>query len=133
KPNNSVLLNQFANCLISPKHISFEDSRLLLNFMLNNFDNLFRLTKSIEESIGKRRIMVQNGHEEALLEQVYCKKLSDKEYNEKSKEETSKGLIDLINHIIDDPQISLKHKKLKLKALQRIHPDIYEKNFANIL
>lgn len=101
--------------------------------MLNNFDNLFRMTKSIEESINKRRVMAQNGHEEALLEQIYCKKISNKEYDEESKEETTKALIDLINHIIDDPQISLKHKKLKLKAMKRIHPDIYEKHFANIL
>lgn len=77
--------------------------------------------------------MAQNGHEEAILEQIYCKKLSGKEYIDNSKEETTKALVDLINHIIDDPQISLKHKKLKLKALQRIHPDIYEKHFANIL
>ncbi|CAF0712157.1 unnamed protein product [Brachionus calyciflorus] len=132
KPNNSIILNHFSNCLINPKLIAFEESRLLLNFMLNNFDNLFRLTKSIEESINKRRLLAKNGREEALLEQIYCKKLSTKEYKDNSKEETTKALVDLINHIIDDPQISLKHKKLKLKALQRIHPEIYEKYFADL-
>ena len=58
--------------------------------------------------------------------------MTNKEFNEKSKEETTKALVDLINHIIDDPQISLKQKKLKLRALQRIHPEIYEKHFSDL-
>ena len=100
--------------------------------MLNNFDNLFKLNKPIEESIGKRKLLMQRyGQEEALLEKLYCKQLSSNEFEETSKEETSRALVELINHIIDDPQISLKQKKLKLKALQRIHPEIYEKHFAD--
>lgn len=100
--------------------------------MLNNFDNLFRLNKSIEESINRRRLSVQSGKEEAFIEQIYCKKLSSREYMDNSKEQTTKALVELINHIIDDPQISLKQKKLKLKALQRIHPDIYEQYFSDL-
>ena len=68
----------------------------------------------------------------SFLEKLYCKKMTNKEFNEKSKEETTKALVDLINHIIDDPQISLKQKKLKLRALQRIHPEIYEKHFSDL-
>jgi hypothetical protein len=67
-----------------------------------------------------------------ILEKLFCKRQTNQEYVESSKELTQKSLIDLINHIIDDPQISLKQKKLKLKALQRIHPDIYENNFSNL-
>lgn len=110
----------------------FEETRLLLNFMLNNFDDLFKLNKSIEDSIRKRKLMMQRyGQEEALLEKVYCKRQSNEEFEETSREHTSKALVELINHIIDDPHISLKQKKLKLKALQRIHPDIYEKHFSD--
>lgn len=58
--------------------------------------------------------------------------MTNKEFNDNSKEETTKALVDLINHIVDDPQISLKQKKLKLRALQRIHPDIYEKHFSDL-
>ena len=58
--------------------------------------------------------------------------MTNKEFNDSSKEETTKALVDLINHIVDDPQISLKQKKLKLRALQRIHPDIYEKHFSDL-
>lgn len=67
-----------------------------------------------------------------ILEKLYCKKMTNKEFNDSSKEETTKALVDLINHIVDDPQISLKQKKLKLRALQRIHPDIYEKHFSDL-
>lgn len=132
KPNNSIILNHFAVCLLNPKTMPFEETRLLLNFMLNNFDDLFKLNKSIEDSIRKRKLMMQRyGQEEALLEKVYCKRQSNEEFEETSREHTSKALVELINHIIDDPHISLKQKKLKLKALQRIHPDIYEKHFSD--
>lgn len=68
KPNNSILLNDFASCLISHKLIGFEESRLLLNFMLNNFDHLFRMNKSIEDSINRRKFLMQKyGHEEPVL------------------------------------------------------------------
>ena len=66
-----------------------------------------------------------------ISEKLYCKRITTQEFKENSKDETCKALVDLINHIIDDPQVSLKQKKLKLKALQRIHPEVYEKHFAN--
>ena len=48
--------------------MSFEESRLILNFMLNNFDHLFRLNKNLEESINRRRMLMEKyGYEEALL------------------------------------------------------------------
>ena len=134
KTNNSILLNHFSSCLIKTKLIGYEESRLLLNFMLNNFDYLFKLNPQIEESISKRRVLMQKyGQEEALIEKTFCKRLTNKEYSNSSKEQTTKALVDLINHIIDDPQISLKQKKLKLKALKRIHPEIYEEHFADCI
>lgn len=66
------------------------------------------------------------------LDKPYCKQMTNQEYVEGSKDQTTRALVDLINHIVDDPQISLKQKKLKLKALQRIHPDIYDKYFADL-
>lgn len=133
KQNNSILLNHFASCLFNTKLIEFEESRLILNFMLNNFDHLFQLGKPLEETIHRRCIMAQKyGREEALIEKLYCKRLTAKEYIESSKDQTTKALVDLINHIVDDPQISLKQKKLKLKALQRIHPEVYQKYFSDL-
>jgi hypothetical protein len=65
-----------------------------------------------------------------FIEKIFCKRLTSKEFNDNSKEQTTKALVDLINYMIDDPRISLKQKKSKLKALQRIHPDVYERYFA---
>ena len=106
----------------------------MLNFMLNNFDHLFKLDKGIEENVAKRRsLMEKYGKEEALMDKAYCKRVSNKEYEEFTKNETNKAIVDLINHMIDDPKISLKQKKLKLKLLQRVHPEVYEKHFADLL
>ena len=61
-------MNHFAGCLFNTRIIGFEESRLILNFMLNNFDDLFKINKSIEESLSKRFSMMKKyGHEEALL------------------------------------------------------------------
>ena len=134
KPNNSILLNHFAECVFNTKAISYEEMRLMLNFMLNNFDHLFKLDKGIEENVAKRRsLMEKYGKEEALMDKAYCKRVSNKEYEEFTKEETNKAIVGLINHMVDDPKISLKQKKLKLKLLQRVHPEVYEKHFADLL
>lgn len=136
KPNNSIVLNDFAECVINTKVIviiSFEESRLLLNFMLNNFDHLFKLDKCLMESIGKRLLILERfGREEAFLEKNYCKQFSTKDYLKVSKEETTSALVELINHIIDDPKISLKQKKKKLKMFEETHPDIYQKFFSDL-
>ena len=136
KPNNSILLNDFAECVINTKVIaiiSFEESRLLLNFMLNNFDHLFKLDKCLKESIGKRLLILEKfGREEALLEKNYCKQFTTNDYLKVSKEETTGALVDLINHIIDDPKISLKQKKKKLKMFEETHPEIYQKFFSDL-
>ncbi len=134
KQNNSVLLDQFAKCLFHGQPGQFEESRLILNFMLNNFDELFRLPAGLQETVARRRLLAAKfGHEEPLPDRVYCKRLTAKEYVAAARDQTTKALVDLINHIVDDPQISLKQKKLKLKALQRIHPDIYQEHFADLL
>lgn len=68
KPNNSILLNHFASCLFQTKTLGFEDSRLILNFMLNNFNELFKMSRSLEESAQRRRLHMQKyGQEGALL------------------------------------------------------------------
>ena len=61
-------MNHFADCLFNTKLIGFEETRLILNFMMNNFDDLFKVNKSIEESFNKRcSIMKKYGHEEAVM------------------------------------------------------------------
>jgi hypothetical protein len=43
--------------------------------MLNYFNSLFPISKSIEEFIAKRKVLMQKyGQEEALLEKIYCKR-----------------------------------------------------------
>ena len=50
--------------------------------MLNNFDDLFKLNKSIEESLSKRfSIMKKNGHEEALLGKLIRIEIHSLKYN----------------------------------------------------
>ena len=77
-------------------------------------------------------ILEKFGREEALLEKNYCKQFSAKDYLKVSKEETTGALVALINHIIDDPKISLKQKKKKLKMFEGTHPEIYSKFFADL-
>lgn len=68
KPNNIIVLNHFASCLFKAKVFSFEESRLILNFMFNNFDYLFTLPKNLQEIINKRQNFMQKyGSEELFM------------------------------------------------------------------
>ena len=47
----------------------FEETRLILNFMFNNFDYLFVLPKILQEAVNKRLLHVQKfGKEEFMGE-----------------------------------------------------------------
>jgi len=134
KPNHSIVLNNFAECLFKLKLFTFEESRLLLNFMFNNFDHLFLLSKTMKDQIVKRcALRLKYGEGETLLEKQYCKRVSMREFESIGKEQTTQSLVQLANSLIDDATISLKDKKAKLKLLQEVHPEIYSQYFANML
>ena len=67
KPNNIIVLNHFANCLFKAKTFTFEESRLILNFMFNNFDYLFLLPKNLQEIVNKRQTHVQKYGKEVFM------------------------------------------------------------------
>lgn len=100
---------------------------------MNNFDQLFNLNASIEDSVNKRKLLIEKfGLEEGMpLEKTYCQRVTSQEYLNDGQKQTERSLVNLINHIIDDPKITLKQKKLKLKALKQIHPEVYDNYFSS--
>jgi hypothetical protein len=67
-----------------------------------------------------------------IEDKQYCKKISAVEYENSVKENTTKCLVELANHLIDDSKISLKEKEKKLRLLAHMHPDIYQQHFSNM-
>lgn len=155
KPNHIIVLNDFTECIFKSKLFSYEESRILLNFMFNNFDHLFLMSHELQETIEKRHSLILKNDQDTdhqiisigknssikpllnflkinHLDKQYCKRLTMKDYEAIGKEETVKCLVDLTNSLIDNVNISLKEKKNRLKQLKQTHPEIYQKHFSNI-
>ena len=60
-------MNHFASCLFKAKTFMFEETRLILNFMFNNFDYLFVLPKMLQETVSKRLLYVQKFGKESFM------------------------------------------------------------------
>lgn len=66
-------------------------------------------------------------------ESSYCDRVSKEEYVKQSKDCTEESLVNLMNTVLDDTNISLKEKKHRLKQFQKSYPQLYERNFDGML
>ncbi len=121
-----MLLDHFAACLFESSVVATHDTgkqhderRLLLNFMLNNFDRLFTWTNELQSTVVKR--------------QEAATSVTNPSSTDHTKELTCKLLVELVNRLVDDPTFTLKQKKAKLDALRRTHPDIYAQHFSDLV
>ena len=63
---------------------------------------------------------------------TFCKRVTVQEFKKQKLEGTELALVELMNNILDDTNISLKEKKQRFKQFQKHHPDIYKSHFSEI-
>lgn len=64
---------------------------------------------------------------------VFCRQISTTEYQQQTEECTNTELVKMMNSVIDNPRMSLKDKKQRLRQFRKYHPHIYAKHFTGMV
>ncbi|XP_014662640.1 PREDICTED: DEP domain-containing protein 7-like isoform X2 [Priapulus caudatus] len=131
--NKEVMLHTFTSAIIRSPLLSSHRAATYLGFILEHNDGVFTVPCDIEMQVDRQLRTLSSGLDAAVIETTYCEQVSEEEFERQRQETSETALKDLVNSIIDDASTSLRSKKHWLKKLQKCHPDIYDKHFADML
>ncbi|BFZ09926.1 hypothetical protein BsWGS_12965 [Bradybaena similaris] len=131
--NEVAILVLLTDHIFKHKLLASNVAQKLVQFMMNNVNNIFTVPKPIRKKVTVKLFQLKTGKPLLECESSYCDRVSKEEYVKQSKDCTEESLVNLMNTVLDDTNISLKEKKHRLKQFQKSYPQLYERNFDGML
>ncbi|RUS81013.1 hypothetical protein EGW08_011218 [Elysia chlorotica] len=132
-PNEMAVLSLLSDCIFHHKLLAANVAQKLVQFMMLNVDKVFTIPRNVREKVAVRLYQLKTGTSLLDCELSFCSRVSKEEFERQSKNCTQNSLIDLMNSVLDDTNMSLKEKKNRLKQFQKSYPQLYEQNFDGML
>uniref|UniRef100_A0A8C1EZ28 DEP domain containing 1B n=1 Tax=Cyprinus carpio carpio TaxID=630221 RepID=A0A8C1EZ28_CYPCA len=135
----TLMVQTFSRCILGfADEVDLDEllATKLVTFMIDNHDSVLKgpsnLRKSVEEHLSHiRRAQVSiPRHTDTSMASPphsFCRQISREEFELQRVSGSQETIVELLENIIQDKNMSIKDKKKKLK--QRSHPDIYSRRF----
>ncbi|XP_030844492.1 DEP domain-containing protein 7 [Strongylocentrotus purpuratus] len=130
--NRTNVCNTLQEAIISSPLLSAVQAKNLVSFFLDTQNKIFKVPEAVLQAVTTRVAQAKQG-EQDHCRVVFCQMVTTEQFEVEDQYYTKEALRNLMNTIIDNTKLSLKEKKQKLKMLQKAHPDIYNKHFADML
>lgn len=108
-----------------------EKAENLLSVMIDEHEKLFQMPSNIMSEAKRHLLCFQSGYNLPVLALSSCKRISVAQYQKQKEDITKQSLLDLMNWIMDDLNLSIKMKECRLKDFQSHHLDIFCLQFPN--
>ncbi|KAK3593200.1 hypothetical protein CHS0354_002725 [Potamilus streckersoni] len=131
--NETVLLLTFTDKILKHKLIAHSLATVLIAFLMHHVDKIFTVPDQLREAVNTTIQQDKEGDISLVQDPTFCNQVSQTEYQRQSQECTQKGLVLMMNYILDATNISLKEKKQKLRHFQKYHPHLYSKHFSGMI
>uniref|UniRef100_A0A8C2G0G1 DEP domain containing 1B n=1 Tax=Cyprinus carpio TaxID=7962 RepID=A0A8C2G0G1_CYPCA len=134
----TLMVQTFSRCILgSADEVDLDEllATKLVTFMIDNHDSVLKvpsnLRKSVEEHLSHiRRAQIPDTNTSmASSPHSFCRQISREEFELQRVSGSQETIVELLENIIQDKNMSIKDKKKKLKQFQRSHPDIYSRRF----
>uniref|UniRef100_A0A8C1RM14 DEP domain containing 1B n=1 Tax=Cyprinus carpio TaxID=7962 RepID=A0A8C1RM14_CYPCA len=137
----TLMVQTFSRCILGfADEVDLDEllATKLVTFMIDNHDSVLKgpsnLRKSVEEHLSHiRRAQVSiPRHTDTSMASPphsFCRQISREEFELQRVSGSQETIVELLENIIQDKNMSIKDKKKKLKQFQRSHPDIYSRRF----
>ncbi|KAI7793598.1 DEP domain-containing protein 1B [Triplophysa rosa] len=136
----TLMVQTFSRCILgSADEVDLDEllSTKLVTFMIDNHDSVLQvssnLRRSVEEHLSHlRRAQIKYaGADTSMMSpaQSFCRQISREQFEQQRVSGSQGAIVELLENIIQDKNMSIKDKKKKLKQFQRSHPDIYRRRF----
>ncbi|XP_049330326.1 DEP domain-containing protein 7 [Astyanax mexicanus] len=130
--NRMIIKKTFSKAIIQSKCLPKGKVDLLLLFMLDNYQDIFKIPGSLHklvsdklEDILKKRAPSTN--------YVFCQQISSNLYNDTVKELTKNELFVLLKNIDENEKYSIKEKNRLLAQFYKSHPEVFAQYFGSRL
>lgn len=131
--NEFAILSLLSSSILQHKLLANNLIRKLVQFLMTNVDCVFTIPRDVRKKVAARLHEIKTGKPLLGVESSFCSRVSVEEFERQSKDCTEESLIDLMNTILDDVNLSLKEKKQKLKAFHKSYPHLYEQHFNGMM
>ncbi|XP_070533301.1 DEP domain-containing protein 7-like isoform X3 [Ptychodera flava] len=130
--NRTLVRRTFTSAILHHPTLTKGQAEQVVVFMMDKNYEVFLLPSGITIDVDDRIKCEQQGREIQARE-TYCEKITKMEFEEQKMSLTNQALQELMNVVIDDLTLTLKEKKQKLKLLNKHHPEVYSRHFAEML
>uniref|UniRef100_A0A4W4GMN9 DEP domain-containing protein 7 n=1 Tax=Electrophorus electricus TaxID=8005 RepID=A0A4W4GMN9_ELEEL len=128
--NRMMVKKTFGRAIIQSKSLPKGKVDLLLLFMLDNHEDIFKVPKTTFCFISVYMVYISwIFHRNA----AFCQQISSNLYKETVKELTNSELFVLLRNIDENPSYSMKEKNRLLAQFYKGHPDIFAQYFGSRL
>ncbi|KAL3884125.1 hypothetical protein ACJMK2_030347 [Sinanodonta woodiana] len=129
----TVLILTFTDKILKHKLIAHSLASVLIAFLMHHVDEVFTVPQQLREAVNTNIQQDKEGDISLVQDTTFCNQVSQTEYQRQSQECTQKGLVLMMNYILDATNISLKEKKQRLRHFQKYHPHLYSKHFSGMI
>ncbi|XP_062509812.1 DEP domain-containing protein 1A-like isoform X2 [Corticium candelabrum] len=136
RSNRQVLVKLFGSVILrscsKPSVLELESVSLLVNFLLDNYTQIFTIPVDIEERV-KQRLEHKSKDETdvAMVVGLSCHQITQQHYLNQMRETSQQAIAQLLDTIMENEKMSSKQKKQKLKQFQKAHPEIFSRKFPD--
>ncbi|KAJ8287138.1 hypothetical protein GJAV_G00048090 [Gymnothorax javanicus] len=136
----TLMVQMFSRCVLHSADEEDLDELLatkLVMLMLEHQEEALRvparLQRAVEEHLAHlRRVQIKYSGadtDSSVVSPSYCRQISKAEFEEQRVHGAQEPMVELLESIIGNKDLSVKDKKKKLKQFQRSYPEIYRKRF----
>ncbi|KAK9952050.1 hypothetical protein ABG768_017910 [Culter alburnus] len=129
--NRVVVKKTFSRAIIQSKGLTKEKMDLLMLFMLDNHQEIFKIPGSLHKLVSEKLDDIVK-HRDSTGTPL-CQRLPRDAYTKTIKDMTKSELYSLLKNIDENTKYSLKEKKRLLAQFYKGHPDIFTQYFGSRL
>ncbi|XP_059401050.1 DEP domain-containing protein 1B-like [Carassius carassius] len=134
---HTLMVQTFSRCVLgSADEVDLDElsATKLVTFMIDNHDSVLKVPsdlRAVKEHLShlRRAQMTDTDTSMASPPHSFCRQMSREEFDLQRVSGPQGAIVELLENIIQDKNMSIKDKKKKLNQFQRSHPDIYRRRF----
>ncbi|XP_048014898.1 DEP domain-containing protein 7 isoform X2 [Megalobrama amblycephala] len=131
--NRVVVKKTFSRAIIQSKGLTKEKMDLLMLFMLDNHQEIFKIPGSLHKLVSEKLDDIVKRRDSTTTGTPLCQRLPRDAYTKTIKDVTKSELYSLLKNIDENTKYSLKEKKRLLAQFYKGHPDIFTQYFGSRL
>ncbi|XP_016322257.1 DEP domain-containing protein 7-like [Sinocyclocheilus anshuiensis] len=129
--NRMAVKKTFTRAIIQSKSLTKEKTDLLMLFMLDNHQEIFKIPGSLHKLVSEKLDDIMKHGDPSKTDTPFCQRVPRDMYTETIKDSTKNELYSLLKNIDENTKYSLKEKKRLLVQFYKGHPDIFMQYFGS--